>query len=793
MSPPDPVPDILLAERGFLRALARELVADEHAADDVLQDAALAWLTHPPRDAGAARAWLASVVRHLASNARRGNARRDAREQFVARPEGVPSEALIDAGLETQRRVLAAVLALREPYKTVIWLRWYEELPPRAIAERTGRTVETVKSQLKRGLAELRARLDGEFGDRASWCALLAPLGEPSLTRPTLAPLAAAAVLALAVSFAVWRARAPHDVTPDPVFRAASALPSEVESPLDRHPAFAEREPLAPPVPTPATHTWRVRVRDEHDGAALPALGVRVTFADGSSTVAGTNADGELALDAPAAPSGVAFFADELAADTRAEPVEVAAGDTRAGGDVTLAIGPTYALAAELPPGLAWSAVEARLVLPNRAVDDRDAPRAHVNAGHAPWVRFGRTPRLSLLGAGERSMYVLELASRDGLWRGVARVHATPGTHLEPVRVTFDARARLQGRFRALPPAETRALTVHVASTVSQLPRALHVAEDGSFDAGELPPGNVRVTVESPLHETFEQELEIAALETRSVEWELAPVPRRTVRVELHGPTIAGDVTWRALPDERWTRLAASSNAVELSLPRARVEIAPPFAGVFAWDPPSALVEPGDAKVVFTARSVNVEVERVTLRAVDANSGASVDRFRAHVVIDRLGRGRKVAVDLDGGGLSADARDGAAVFASIPPGTRGWWLVEAEGRQSAWGELADLDAAPGGRTRTVALAPAWTCAFEFSARDERGRVSPLRGVSVRTRGGAELATSLGDGVAFLDLTYDPGELALALDGWRVAEWEGFAGGKRRVALDVHHILFERAR
>jgi hypothetical protein len=525
----------------------------------------------------------------------------------------------------------------------------------------------------------------------------------------------------------------------------------------------------------------------------LPALGVRLAFADGTTHVAHTDAHGTLALELEHTLRGVTFGADELAAAARDERVELAAGDALAGGDIVLAIGPTYALAAELPPGLAWSDVEARLVLPNRAVDAGDAPRARVNAGHTPWVRFARAPRLSLLGAGERSMYVLELAGPGGLWRGVARVHATPGTHLEPVRVTFEARARLRGRFHALPEAEARALAVSVASDALPVPRRLHVADDGSFDAGELPPGRVRVRVESPLHETFAQELELTALETRTVEWELAPQPRHTVRVELLGVPAGGDFAWRVLPDERWTRHAAEARVVELSLPRARVEIVPPSSGATAWDPPSVFADAGSAQVVFTARNVNVESENVTLRAVDSASGARIERFRAHVVVDRLGRGRKAAVELDGGGLVCDARDGAAVFASIPRGTRGWWLVEADGRQSAWGELSDLERVSGGRAQTVPLARAWTCAFEFSARDELGRMSPLRGVHVRTRGGSELATSLGDGVAFLDLTYDPGELVLALDGWRVADWEGFAGGERRDVLDVHHVLLERTR
>lgn len=47
------------AELAFVRALARELVYDEHEAEDVAQDALVAGLSHAPRDTLSLRAWLA--------------------------------------------------------------------------------------------------------------------------------------------------------------------------------------------------------------------------------------------------------------------------------------------------------------------------------------------------------------------------------------------------------------------------------------------------------------------------------------------------------------------------------------------------------------------------------------------------------------------------------------------------------------------------------------------------------------------------------------------------------------
>lgn len=72
-------PERLFAEARWIRRLARGLVDDDPSADDLVQDAWVAALTHPPREAGderSLRAWLATVVRNLAARSRRGPDRR---------------------------------------------------------------------------------------------------------------------------------------------------------------------------------------------------------------------------------------------------------------------------------------------------------------------------------------------------------------------------------------------------------------------------------------------------------------------------------------------------------------------------------------------------------------------------------------------------------------------------------------------------------------------------------------------------------------------------------------------
>ncbi|MCZ6597105.1 MAG: sigma-70 family RNA polymerase sigma factor [Planctomycetota bacterium] len=156
-------PELLQRHAGSLRALAKSLVRDDHAADDVLQDTWVTALERPPRTRERFSGWLASVVRTRALKGLRGERRRAERERAAARPEPVESAALAAERRQTLRRLTDAVLALEEPYQTAILLRYFEDLPPRAIAERLRTPTATIKSRLQRGLERLRSRLAGEF------------------------------------------------------------------------------------------------------------------------------------------------------------------------------------------------------------------------------------------------------------------------------------------------------------------------------------------------------------------------------------------------------------------------------------------------------------------------------------------------------------------------------------------------------------------------------------------------------------------------------------------------------
>ncbi len=166
-------PETLLEHADWIRTLARKLVGDAVRADDLAQETWVRMLARPPQQDRPLRAWIATVMRHLARSEHRRDRRRSSREAAVAHPDRDPSDPL--ARVACQRDVVDAVLALDEPYRSAIVLRYFESLPPRRIAARLGVPVTTVKTRLARGLAQLRQRLD-KSEDGRSWLLALLPL-----------------------------------------------------------------------------------------------------------------------------------------------------------------------------------------------------------------------------------------------------------------------------------------------------------------------------------------------------------------------------------------------------------------------------------------------------------------------------------------------------------------------------------------------------------------------------------------------------------------------------------------
>lgn len=162
----------LLGEIRWLRRLAGALVLDAASADDLVQQALLQALER--RDGRHAaplatpRAWLRVVLRHGAARLLRTEHRRAVRESRAAPPPlPEPPDELV-ARAELHHRVTTTLLALDEPYRHALLLRYLDDLSPPQIAERLALPLETVRTRLKRGLRLLRERLNVESRPDAS-------------------------------------------------------------------------------------------------------------------------------------------------------------------------------------------------------------------------------------------------------------------------------------------------------------------------------------------------------------------------------------------------------------------------------------------------------------------------------------------------------------------------------------------------------------------------------------------------------------------------------------------------
>ncbi len=180
--------EVLVAEHApFLGRLARALVGDRQRADDLVQDTWATALQDPASlheiaesGSGRLRGWLAVVLRRKSmSVGRREGVRRASELGDVEASDWLTPEETATR-LERQKLVQDALLALPEPYRTTLVLRFQDGLSAVEIAKAGGVPSSTVRSQMTRGLALLREALDQKHkGGRAEWLAALVPLAYP--------------------------------------------------------------------------------------------------------------------------------------------------------------------------------------------------------------------------------------------------------------------------------------------------------------------------------------------------------------------------------------------------------------------------------------------------------------------------------------------------------------------------------------------------------------------------------------------------------------------------------------
>ncbi len=317
-NPPQRNRDWVRTNHGLVRRWARRIAGrDRSAADDLEQAALLSILRteHLPAE-GAEAAWVAQVLRRQRAATARSEQRRHRLEAEVA-GDGEETAAVEVAEWQMLRReVRTCVQRLREPYRTTLLLRYYEGLPPRAIAARQDVALRTVNKRIERGLKLLRSRLAG--AQRRPWKAIL-------LWRPWRRLVPAGAVLsivAVAASWPLWRADSAPTGPRAPSATASGGDPAPAAA---RGPSTSDRVATTanaanrPDQETATARTLRGRVVDL---TGAPRAGITVRFAAGRmlhdpmgratfvgaepaiATEVDTDAQGHFSLPVPTGASG---------------------------------------------------------------------------------------------------------------------------------------------------------------------------------------------------------------------------------------------------------------------------------------------------------------------------------------------------------------------------------------------------------------------------------------------------------------------------------------------------------
>jgi RNA polymerase sigma factor (sigma-70 family) len=188
-------PETLLKQSRWLTTLARALVHGDADAADVVQQTYAHALASPPKSSSNLRSWLRRIAKNVVTSRARSEQRRELRELLAPRPDPPSSPEEAVARAELCRHAVDSLLALDDPYRATLIMRFFNEMSPEEVARAMRTPVETVRTRVKRGLAQLRARFNQQSrGKKRDWRRAFALL----LRRPRAAVgIGAAAVVLL--------------------------------------------------------------------------------------------------------------------------------------------------------------------------------------------------------------------------------------------------------------------------------------------------------------------------------------------------------------------------------------------------------------------------------------------------------------------------------------------------------------------------------------------------------------------------------------------------------------------
>ena len=145
---------------------ARSLVDRDAAADCAQETFVSAWKSRDGFDParGSLSAWLLGIARYRVLDQYRRSARTPLPSGELPAPQSPSQTGVASEDQLADRLLIARALDSLQPrVRKVVELAFYSDLTQTAIAEQTGIPLGTVKSDLRRGLARLRADLGGSL------------------------------------------------------------------------------------------------------------------------------------------------------------------------------------------------------------------------------------------------------------------------------------------------------------------------------------------------------------------------------------------------------------------------------------------------------------------------------------------------------------------------------------------------------------------------------------------------------------------------------------------------------
>jgi len=810
-------PEALLAHAGWIRALARRLVGDGPAADDLVQDTWLAALESRPDATRSLRPWLARVAHNFARQRGRRRGSRPASESLgsaLGSGTGLSPDDLVARG-ELQALLVQRVLELREPFRSTVLLRFYEGLEPAEIAHALGVEPATVRSRLKRAIDELRVRLDAEHGgERRTWVLAFAPLAALGGATPSLsgalmkttagkacATVGAMALLALGgLAIRDYARPTAAPAREAPASGEALAAPRDAVAELEPHAPVEPRElaprrevgegPVQAVAPAPTTAFFEGVLLDANTREPLPHYLLDVKHEDWLAELY-TDADGRF-RSAQELASGTIEVHYRDHRELPGSFVEVGIGmverwdssyfdaSSAEPDELLIDSGPTYRLdlSGQLP--VADSGLVAVVLGPadsfrNTLGSVYRAPVRGGERGGLPWVRFLPLP-MDLLP--RTAPWRLDVFSQDGFWFGTGETESIRGVQPDPVSVELAARGRLTGSVRDGRDAVT-GVSVELRPTDSRGESVCGRTDDaGSFALEWAVPGRYELILDPPRHEPWSKRVKVRALETTDV----------TVR--LRGRAIAGDVRGRltsrtgtyannllvildgqgaGTPDMNQGVSFHAENGAQVAdfafedLPHGDYVVSVlSMLDKFAWTPQRVTVAAPATDLAFEVLD-DVPTAHVTFEVVDADTGIPVEPFTLAYSTNGAGM-------LALGGMGAE---GPHLY-DFPVGNDILWGVAADGYASTFGDETAFDFdASGDPLLRLDLIRGWGARLVV-VDDESG--APVADAVIEVDG-REVARTDADGRAEVFHAFLPGEVRAT------------AGQRAGVASDLTHLKF----